>query len=110
MARGKLVLTLSYQLQKNTSNLISLLNSQLYIFVITFQEQAQAQGWNKANKLEGRNTSQGLIGACLSSDERTATLVELNSETDFVARNNQFHSLLNNIISIVTEQAEKISG
>jgi len=74
------------------------------------EEQAQAQGWNKANKLEGRNTSQGLIGACLSSDERTATLVELNSETDFVARNNQFHSLLNNIISIVTEKAEKISG
>jgi len=74
------------------------------------EEQAQAQGWSKANKLEGRNTKQGLIGACLSSDERTATLVELNSETDFVARNNQFHSLLNNIIAIVTEQADKRSG
>ena len=82
----------------------------LAIFVNNFQEQAQAQGWSKANKLEGRNTKQGLIGACLSSDERTATLVELNSETDFVARNNQFHSLLNNIIAIVTEQADKRSG
>ena len=107
MARGKLVLTLSCQL------LINILDASKFdvsSFVNNFQEQAQAQGWNKANKLEGRNTKQGLIGACLSSDERTATLVELNSETDFVARNNQFHSLLNNIIAIVTEQADKRSG
>ena len=64
-------------------------------------EQAQAQGWSKANKLEGRNTTQGLIGVCLSSDERAAAVVELNSETDFVARNKQFHGLLNQIISTI---------
>ena len=62
-------------------------------------EQAQVQGWSKANKLEGRNTTQGLIGVCLSSDERAAAVVELNSETDFVARNKQFHGLLKQIIS-----------
>ena len=64
-------------------------------------EQAQAQGWSKANKLEGRNTTQGLIGVCLSSDERAAAVVELNSETDFVARNKQFHGLLKQIISTI---------
>jgi len=73
------------------------------------EEQAQAQGWDKANKLEGRNTSQGLIGVCLSSDEKTATIVELNSETDFVARNKQFHTLLNQIISVITEHASGTS-
>ena len=109
MARGKLVMTLSCQLLINIIYWTRA-NLMLAFFVNNFQEQAQAQGWNKANKLEGRNTKQGLIGACLSSDERTATLVELNSETDFVARNNQFHSLLNNIIAIVTEQANKRSG
>ena len=64
-------------------------------------EQAQTEGWSKANKLEGRNTTQGLIGVCLSSDERAAAVVELNSETDFVARNKQFHGLLKQIISTI---------
>lgn len=73
------------------------------------EEQAQAQGWNKANKLEGRNTSQGLIGVCLSSDERAATIVELNSETDFVARNKQFHGLLNQVIAIILEKISRDS-
>ena len=77
---------------------------------MNLKEQAQAQGWNKANKLEGRNTSQGLIGVCLSPDEQTATIVELNSETDFVARNKQFHSLLNQIVSVIKDQATTESG
>ena len=69
------------------------------------QEQAQAQGWSKANKLEGRNTTQGLVGVCLSADERNAAIVELNSETDFVAKNKQFHSLLNQVIAVILDKA-----
>ena len=81
-----------------------LYNEYVIEYFDALQEQAQDQGWNKANKLEGRNTSQGLIGVCLSSDERTATMVELNSETDFVARNKQFHNLLNTIITVILEK------
>ena len=78
-----------------------------FIAYSKLQEQAQAQGWNKANKLEGRNTSQGLIGVCLSSDETAAAIVELNSETDFVSRNKQFHNLLNTVISVILEKSSK---
>jgi len=59
--------------------------------------QAQAQGWAKAQKLQGRNTSQGLMG--LSIQENKAALVELNCETDFVARNQQFKGILERLAS-----------
>ncbi|XP_049787131.1 elongation factor Ts, mitochondrial [Schistocerca cancellata] len=53
--------------------------------------QAQALGWSKATKLEGRPTLQGLVA--LTVDGRNAAMVELNCETDFVARNKNFVSL-----------------
>ena len=59
------------------------------------REQAQAQGWAKAQKLQGRNTSQGLLGVLVRAD--TAAMVEVNCETDFVARNQQFVSLLQQV-------------
>lgn len=56
------------------------------------QEQAQAMGWSKATKLEGRQTKQGLIGV-FTSDHHVG-MVEVNCETDFVARNEQFKDLV----------------
>ena len=41
-------------------------------------EKAQADGWNKANKLEGRNTTQGLIGLQATKCGTAAAMVELN--------------------------------
>ena len=41
-------------------------------------EKAQAEGWNKANKLEGRNTTQGLIGLQATKCGTAAAMVELN--------------------------------
>jgi len=70
------------------------------------EEQAQAQGWNKANKLEGRNTTQGLIGLQVTQCGSAAAMVELNSETDFVARNKQFHILLNAIVDVCLSKAK----
>ena len=63
-----------------------------------FQEQALAQGWAKANKLVGRNASQGLVGVLII--DKSASMVELNCETDFVARNKQFLTLLNEISDV----------
>eukprot|EP00092_Neocalanus_flemingeri_P029437 GFUD01031963.1.p1 GENE.GFUD01031963.1~~GFUD01031963.1.p1 ORF type:complete len:321 (-),score=80.36 GFUD01031963.1:39-1001(-) len=64
-------------------------------------EQAQAQGWAKAQKLQGRNTSQGLLGVKIKSN--VAALVELNCETDFVARNSKFISLVDEIATVCVE-------
>jgi elongation factor Ts len=44
----------------------------------------------KANKAASRVAAEGVIGSFLSADAKTGALVELNSETDFVARNDDF--------------------
>ena len=72
-----------------------------------FQDQAQEQGWSKANKLEGRATAHGLIG--VQVDPNSAVMVELNCETDFVARNKQFLSLLQTITDMNLSAAKDVS-
>jgi elongation factor Ts len=56
------------------------------------KEQAQAMGWSKATKLEGRSTTQGLVGVLVQNN--IGTMVEVNCETDFVARNENFQHFL----------------
>ena len=51
----------------------------------------RAKGLAKAAKKAGRVAAEGLIG--LAADEKEAALVEVNSETDFVARNDTFQAM-----------------
>src|SRR5687768_10872542 len=51
------------------------------------------KGIAKAEKRVGRAASEGKIVSLVSPDHRHAVLVELNSETDFVARNEEFGRL-----------------
>ena len=44
----------------------------------------------KASKAAGRIAAEGVIGAWLSVDGKSGSLVELNCETDFVAKNDDF--------------------
>ncbi len=44
----------------------------------------------RASKIAGRIATEGAIGAYLSPDARTGALVEVNCETDFVAKNEFF--------------------
>ncbi|MGQ0654867.1 MAG: translation elongation factor Ts [Betaproteobacteria bacterium] len=44
----------------------------------------------KASKAAGRIAAEGVIGAHVSADGSVGALVELNSETDFVAKNDDF--------------------
>jgi elongation factor Ts len=48
------------------------------------------KGIAKAEKRSGRAASEGRIVNVFSSDKKTAVLLELNSETDFVSRNETF--------------------
>ncbi|KAF7667718.1 hypothetical protein LDENG_00051520 [Lucifuga dentata] len=59
-------------------------------------EQAQKEGWTKANKLEGRKAKEGLIG--LFVRDKAAVMVEVNCETDFVARNEKFQQLVKDVV------------
>src|SRR3954463_8762125 len=44
----------------------------------------------KASKAAGRIAAEGVVGAYVSADAKLGALVELNSETDFVAKNEEF--------------------
>ncbi|XP_065577978.1 elongation factor Ts, mitochondrial-like isoform X3 [Artemia franciscana] len=59
--------------------------------------QAQEQGWAKATKLQDRSTAQGLIGIAVNKERNVAAMIELNCETDFVARNARFQDLVTTI-------------
>lgn len=51
------------------------------------------KGLGKAAKKADRLAAEGLISVKVSDDFKTATLSEINSETDFVAKNEQFIAL-----------------
>jgi elongation factor Ts len=53
-------------------------------------EHLRKTGAAKAEKRAGRSTSEGVIGHYLHHNGKIAVLVELNCETDFVARNEEF--------------------
>ncbi len=60
----------------------------------------RAKGLSKAAKKSGRTAADGLVSAVVSSDGKTGALVELNAETDFVARNEQFQTALKQIAEL----------
>ncbi|KAB2941104.1 MAG: translation elongation factor Ts [Hyphomicrobium sp.] len=56
------------------------------------------KGLSKAAKKAGRVAAEGLIGIAASG--KMGAVVEVNSETDFVARNEQFQEMVTNIASL----------
>ena len=48
------------------------------------------KGLSKAAKKAGRIAAMGLVKTAFSEDGKTAAIVEVNSETDFVAKNDEF--------------------
>ncbi|WP_418965338.1 translation elongation factor Ts [Cetobacterium sp.] len=51
------------------------------------------KGIAKAAKKSGRTAAEGLIFDGVSADHKTAVVLEFNSETDFVAKNDEFKAL-----------------
>lgn len=57
----------------------------------------EEQGLAKAEKRSGREASQGLVHSYIHGDGRVGVLVEVNCETDFVARTDEFRHLVHEI-------------
>lgn len=55
------------------------------------------KGLAKAAKKAGRATNEGIVHAYIHHNDRLGVLVELNCETDFVAKTDQFRTLANDI-------------
>ena len=74
----------------------------------------QKEGFEKAAKRVGRETSQGLIATYVHHSGKVASLVELLCETDFVARNELFrnlaHDLALQVASLGAKEAEELAG
>jgi len=58
----------------------------------------------KASKAAGRIAAEGVIGAFLSTDGKSASLVEVNCETDFVAKNADFLAFAAALAQLVAQQ------
>ena len=58
----------------------------------------------KAGKAAGRVAAEGIIGTYLSGDARLGALVELNCETDFVAKNADFVAFAQELAKAVAER------
>jgi len=55
------------------------------------------KGLASAARKEGRMTAEGLVGSYIHGGGRIGVLVELNCETDFVARTSEFQGLLKDL-------------
>ncbi len=55
------------------------------------------RGLAAASKKSSRATNQGLVESYIHPGSKIGVLLEVNSETDFVARNEQFKDLVHNI-------------
>jgi elongation factor Ts len=58
----------------------------------------------KASKAAGRVAADGAIGSYLSPDSKLGALVEVNAETDFVAKNPDFTAFASGVAKLVAEQ------
>jgi elongation factor Ts len=61
----------------------------------------RTRGLAKAAKKAGRVAAEGLVGVAIEGTR--GAIVEVNSETDFVARNDQFQSIVGNVSKLALE-------
>ncbi|KAG8093149.1 hypothetical protein GUJ93_ZPchr0012g20080 [Zizania palustris] len=74
------------------------------------QEFLRKKGLSSADKKSSRLTAEGLIGSYIH-DNRIGCMIEVNSETDFVARNEKFKELVNDLAMqvVACPQVEYVS-
>jgi elongation factor Ts len=61
----------------------------------------------KASKAASRVAAEGAIGAYLSADGKTGAMVEVNCETDFVAKNPDFTAFAKGLAELVAKQTPR---
>jgi elongation factor Ts len=66
------------------------------------------RGLASAAKKAGRTTSEGLIAHRVSADHGTGTLVEVNCESDFVARTPDFQQLMEDVLDEIDKAGDAV--
>lgn len=70
-------------------------------------EVLRKKGLAQAEKKAGRIAAEGLSYAYIAEDNSVAVVVEVNSETDFVAKNEQFRNFVNSVAKQVVKSDAK---
>ena len=66
-------------------------------------EYLKEKGLAKAAKKAGRIAAEGLVKIAMAADGKSAALVEVNSETDFVAKNDEFITFVDDLAKLALE-------
>ena len=67
-------------------------------------ELLRERGIAKAAKKSGRVAAEGIVEAYISEDGKVGAIVEVNSETDFVGKNEEFRTFVMNVAKQVVEK------
>jgi elongation factor Ts len=77
-------------------------------------ENMRKSGLAKADKKSGRIAAEGVIGVKVSDDNKTVVMVDINSETDFVAKGDDFVGFVNDVteslLAANVENEEQLSA
>ncbi len=60
---------------------------------------------SKASKAAGRIAAEGVVATFIAGDQKLGTIVEVNCETDFVAKNEDFLAFAKNLAEMVAKQS-----
>lgn len=78
------------------------------------EEQMRIKSGAKASKASARVTAEGVVSAFIAPDGKTGAVVEVNCETDFVAKNDDFIAFAKNVAETVAKNdpadIEALSG
>jgi elongation factor Ts len=66
------------------------------------------KGLAKAAKKSGRVAAEGLVGVAV--EDQIGVVVEVNSETDFVARNDDFQALVRGVLAVALDHAPEVDA
>ena len=67
-------------------------------------ELLRERGIAKAAKKSGRIAAEGLVATYVTADKKVGSVVEVNAETDFVAKNDEFVNFVNDVAEIVADK------
>lgn len=66
-------------------------------------ELLRERGIAKAAKKSGRVAAEGLVTVYISDDKKVGSIIEVNAETDFVSKNEEFKEFVNVVAKVVAE-------
>lgn len=74
------------------------------------EEYLRKKGLMDAAKKSSRTAADGLVGVAIAADKKHASIVEVNAETDFVARNDKFQNLVKEIANVALTNDDIINA